>query len=58
MSEPLKHPHAPAISRGSDGENCRYCRAWSDEDWAKPCPATPERRAEVDALYAEAEDEW
>jgi len=49
--------HAPAISRGSDGENCRYCSAWSDADWAKPCLATAEHRAAVDRLYAETEDD-
>lgn len=39
-----------------DGENCRYCGAWSDAEWAKPCPATPERRAKVDANYQEREE--
>ena len=40
----------------SDGENCRYCRAWSDAEWALPCPATPEHRAMIDAAPPAAQE--
>jgi hypothetical protein len=48
--------HKPTIYP-QDGETCRYCRAWSDAAWSKPCPATLKRRAEIDAQYAEREAE-
>lgn len=56
MTTTADHDHKPTIYP-QDGENCRYCRAWSDAEWAKPCPATPERRAKIDADYAELEAE-
>jgi len=53
---PTETEHKPTIYP-QDGENCRYCGAWSDAEWAKPCPATPERRAKIEKDYAERE-EW
>lgn len=29
--------HYPRTGRGSDGENCIFCSAWSDAEWSAPC---------------------
>lgn len=36
--------HDNAEGRG-DNENCKWCGAWSDDDWRKPCPKSPRLKA-------------
>lgn len=49
LTERQKTGHKPT-TWPSDGEVCRYCGAWSDEDWAKPCPQRDNKiRAFIDA---------
>jgi len=43
----------------NDGENCRYCGAWSDAEWAKPCPVVDNKaRDAIDKKFDAMKDEW
>lgn len=45
--------HDNAEGRG-DNENCKWCGAWSDDDWRKPCPKSP-RLMVASLIRAQAE---
>lgn len=45
--------HDNAEGRG-DNENCKWCDAWSDDDWRKPCPKSPRLMAAA-LIRAQAE---
>jgi hypothetical protein len=57
MNKPADMKHRPSFSRSSDGENCHFCGAWTDADWAKPCPKAPEDPDAYMRLLYQAEDE-
>jgi len=50
--------HRPRVSRNSDGENCHFCGAWTDAEWAVPCAKAPD---DPDAYMRELHkqmDDW